>query len=309
MAEIIVAILQALVLVLIAPLFSGIARWLRAKIHTRRGPSIFQDYYDIFKLLTREDLRTANSSFVSRLMPPLYFATMLVLACGVPMFTRACPVPALGDIITIIYLLAIPRFFFALAAVDSSSAYGGIGGIRELIIGVLVEPSMMLALFVAALATGTTNIGGMGEAIGSLMQSSPVAVIVAGVAFAIACYIELGKLPYDAAEAEQEIQEGPLQEYSGPSLAMLKVAMSMKQILVIAWFLAIFAPFGSAVEFAPLAVLLGACAFSTKAGVVGIVCSLIENSVSRVRWKYMGRQTWMVVGVSVVALVFCVLGI
>lgn len=309
MAEIIVAILQAVVLVLIAPLFSGIARWLRAKVHTRRGPSIFQDYYDIVKLLSREDLHTAESSFVSRLMPPLFFATMVVLAMGVPMFSRLCPVSALGDIITIIYLLALPRFFFALSGVDRSSAYGGIGGIRELIIGVLVEPSMMLALFVAALATGTTNVGAMGEAMANAAVSSPVALAVAGVAFAIACYVELGKLPYDAAEAEQEIQEGPLQEHSGPSLALLKLSMSMKQILVIAWFLAIFCPFGAAASLTPLAVLFGALAFSTKAGVVGIICSLVENSVARVRWKFISRQTWMVVGVSVLALVFCILGI
>lgn len=307
--EIVIAIAQALLLVLLAPLFSGTARWMRAKMHTRRGPSILQDYHDLAKLLKRQDVHTKDSSFVSRLMPPLFLGSMLLLACGVPMITRACPVPALGDVITVIYLMALPRFFFALAAVDSSSAYAGVGGIRELLVGVLVEPSMMLALFVAAVACSTTNIGEMGQAIGDLAASSPVAVFVAAVAFAIACYVELGKLPYDMAEAEQEIQEGPLQEYSGASLAMVKASLSCKQILVVSWFAAVFLPCGSAVELAPAALAAGLAAFLVKIAVIGFACSLVENLVARVRWKLMGRQTWAVVGVSVLALVFCVLGI
>lgn len=209
MTEIIIAIVQALLLMLLAPLVSGTARWMRAKMHTRRGPSILQDYYDIAKLLKRQDVRTQHSSFVFRLMPPLYLGVLLILACGMPMITRACPIPVLGDVITIIYLLALPRFFFALAAVDSSDAYSGVGGIRELIVGVLVEPSMMLALFVAALATGTTNIGAMGEAIGSLSVTSPVAVVVAAAAFALACYVELGKLPYDVRRRSKSCRKAP----------------------------------------------------------------------------------------------------
>lgn len=309
MIEAIVAFVQCLLLVLLAPLVSGSARWLRAKMHTRRGPSILQDYYDIFKLLRRQDVRTEHTSFVHRLMPPLFFGSMLVLACGVPMITRLCPVPFLGDVITVIYLMALPRFFFALSGVDSSSAYAGVGGVRELLVGVLVEPSMMLALFVAALATGTTNIGQMGEAVATLQVSSPVGLIIAGIAFAWACYIELGKLPYDMAEAEQELQEGPLQEYSGPSLAMAKMALSMKQVVVVSLFVAVFLPFGAAADLAPASLALGLVFYLIKVGVLLFICSVVENLVARVRYKLMGRQTWTVVGVAVLAFVFCVLGV
>ena len=108
--SIVVAILQALLLMLLAPLTSGIGRWLRAKIHTRKGPSIFQDYYDIIKLFKRDDVRTESSTFVSRYMPVLYVGVCFVLAMGMPMATRACPIPVLGDIILIIYLLALPAW-------------------------------------------------------------------------------------------------------------------------------------------------------------------------------------------------------
>jgi hydrogenase-4 component C len=309
MIEILIACVQALLLVALAPLVSGVARWLRAKMHTRQGPPILQDYYDIIKLFKRQDLHTKESSFVHRLMPPLFMGTMLVLALGMPMLTRLSPLPFLADVILIIYLLALPRFFFSLSAVDSGSSYAGVGGIRELMIGILVEPSMMLALFVTALATGSTNVGVMGETIGSLSIAHPTTIVIVGVAFALACYIELGKLPYDLAEAEQELQEGPLAEYSGPSLAMVKMAMSMKQILVVSWFVAIFLPFGSAVELTIVSLVIGLVVYLLKLAIIFFICSIFENVVSRVRFKLLGKQTWAVFGIAVFGFVFWILGI
>jgi len=309
MAEIIIACIQGILLILVAPLVSGIARWFRAKMQTRRGPSIFQDYYDIVKLFKRQDLRTKHSSFIHRFMPPLYFGVMVLMVLGLPTITRFSPIPALADLILIVYLLALPRFFFALASVDSGSSYAGKGGIRELLLGVLVEPTIILALFVAVLATGATNIGDMGQAIGSLTAHDPVAVVIAGIAFAFACYMELGKLPYDMAEAEQELQDGPLSEYSGPSLAMTKVSLSMKQIVIVSLFIAVFIPFGSATAITVPAIALGVLFYLIKMIVIFSICTVIENVVSRVRYKLLGRQTWAVFGISVVALVFCVLGL
>ncbi len=307
--EIVVALLQALLVVVLAPLVSGISRWMRAKMHTRRGPSIFQDYYDIAKLFKRQDVATADSSFVHRLMPPLFVGVLLVLSMGIPMFVRVSPVAALGDIILIIYLMALPRFFFSLSAVDAGSAYAGIGGVRELIVGVLVEPAMMLALFTCALCAGTTSVAGMGDMVATLSASSPVGVTLAGIAFFAACYVELGKLPFDLAEAEQELQEGPLSEYSGPSLALGKLALSMKQIVVVSWFCAIFIPWGAATELTLGAVLLGLVWWLVKIGVVFFLCSIFENVVSRVRYKFVGRQTWAIVAFAAFAFVFCALGI
>ena len=304
-----VAVLQGVLLLLLAPLVSGITRKFRARMQTRKGPSIFQDYYDIAKLLKRQDVHSNASSNISKLTPALYIGVMIVLALGMPMATRACPIPFLGDAILIIYLLAIPRFFFALTGIDSGSAYAGTGGARELIVGTLVEPSLMLALFVAALACGTTNIGEMGQAIASGTVSCPFSVALAGVAFAVACYIEMGKLPYDFAEAEQELQEGPLAEMSGPSLAMMHMAIPMKQAIMASLLVAIFLPFGSAVDASFTGLLAGTGIYLLKVIVILLVTMVIENVVSRVRWKLTGRQTWFVVAIAVCAFAFCVLGI
>ena len=305
----VIAILQCLLLVALAPLVSGLSRWMRAKMHTRKGPPIMQDYYDLAKLFKRQDLQLESSTFISRIMPALFLGTILVIACGVPMITRFSPIPVLGDVITIIYLMALPRFFFALAGVDRSNPYAGVGSVRELLIGVLVEPSMMLALLATAMITTTMNVGEMGMMISTLSVPYPVATVMAAIAFGASCYIELGKLPYDMAEAEQELQEGPLAEYSGPSFAIIKLALSCKQLLVVSLFMSIFLPFGSAVELTPIALLIGLVVYLVKLFIAVEICAVIENTVSRVRYKYLGSQTWAVVGIALVAFVFVVIGI
>ena len=304
-----VGIAQALIVVLIAPFISGFSRWMRAKMHSRRGPSVWQDYYDIAKLFKREDVHSAESSFVHRFTPILFFACMLALIFGIPMITVTSPIPVLGDIILIIYLLALSRFFFSLCSIDSGDTYAGLGGVRELLVGVLIEPAMMLALIVVALATQATYIGGMSWTVQNLLVTSPVAVVVAGVAFAVACYVELGKVPFDMAEAEQELQEGPLSEYSGPSLALIKMGMSMKQIIVVSWFLAIFCPWGAAFDASIASLAIGLVAWLAKVFVFFLICGFVENAMMRVRYKFLGGKTWAIVGLSACAFLLCILGI
>lgn len=306
--NIVLAIAQGLVVMLVAPFFSGLARVIRAKMHNRRGPSILQDYRDLAKLMARPESVSSDSSFVLRIMPPLFLAVSFMLAMGLPMFTLESPMPVFGDAITIMYALALSRFFFALSGVDSSNAYAGFGGIRELLMSVLIEPSMLIALFTVAIVCGSTDIATMGQHIVTGNVSSVVAVILAGVAFAAACYMELGKLPFDQAEAEQELQEGPLAELSGPSLAMMKLAMGMKQVVVVAWFTSIFIPWGEPATIGVTA-LVGAVVFLVKCLLDFVVCGVLENSVSRSRFKVLGNQTWAVVGIAVLAFVFVVVGV
>lgn len=309
MSEYILAVIQPLFLLAVAPFFSGTTRVLRAKIHGRKGPSILQDYYDLFKLFKRQDVKTKDSGLPFRLMPILFLGSMIVLAMGMPLVTRFSPIPFLADFIFILYLLVLPRFFFALSAIDSAGAYPTVGGIRELIVGSLVEPAMIIALITMAVVTGATNIGMMGEIVSFMSFDSPVAVVVAGCAFLAACYVELGKLPFDLAEAEQEIQEGPLAEYSGPSLAMVKLAMSMKQILVMSVFIAVFLPFGSAVEMTAGSLLVGLVVYAVKMAVIFLVCALIENTVVRAHFKLMPNSMWLITGFSALSFVFLIMGV
>lgn len=308
-SQLIVALAQILLLALAAPLASGAMRVLRAKMHTRHGPGLLQDYRDLFKLLKRQDVRPPASGFVFRLMPIIMPATLLLVAMGTPILTRETPIAALGDLITTIYLFALARFFFALSGLDSGSSFAGIGASRELTLGVLIEPAMLLSLFVAALLAGSTNLGAIATAIAEGRTGAIAATLLAGVAFAFTCYVELGKLPYDMAEAEQELQEGPLTEYSGPSLALVKWSLSLKQLVVVAWFVGVFLPFGAATELTLPALAVGLLAFVAKVLVIFALVGVVENSVARARFRLTSRHTWLGLGVASLAFVFYLAGL
>lgn len=307
--ELLLAVFQALLLFAAAPLISGLSRTIRAKMHTRHGPGLLQDYRDILKLMKRQDVHPPASGTVFRIMPVVMLATMMAVAMGLPILTRFTPVGALGDLITIVYLFALGRFFFSLSGIDSGSSFAGIGASRELTMGVLVEPVMLLSLFVAALLAGSTNLGIIGANIAEGHVHSVTATVVAALAFAFAIYIELGKLPYDMAEAEQELQEGPLTEYSGPSLAFVKWSLSLKQTVVVAWFIGIFLPFGSAVDLTMAGLLTGLAAFAVKVVLIFLAVGIVENSVARARFRLTPQHSWLGVGAASLAFVFYLVGL
>lgn len=303
------AVFQALCLLLAAPLVSGMARVIRAKMHNRVGPGLLQDYRDIVKLMQRQEVWPPDSGWLFRWTPAIVMVTLLVIGMGVPMIARFSPLAVCGDLITVLYLFALARFFLASSGIDSGSSFAGIGASRELTVGVLVEPTMLLSLFVAALLAGATDLGSISTAIAGEHVGSMTATVVAGLAFGFAVYIELGKLPYDMAEAEQELQEGPLTEYSGPSLALLKWAMALKQTLVVGLFVGLFLPFGSAAELTVAGVLAGLVVFALKVLAIMLAVGIVSNSVARTRFRLMPRHSWVGVGAASLAFVFYLVGL
>ncbi|PJG83077.1 respiratory chain complex I subunit 1 family protein [Caviibacterium pharyngocola] len=303
------AVLQAVLLLLLAPLFSGISRMIRARIQSRRGPGILQDYRDIAKLMKRQNVLPDNAGFVSNVMPYVLIASVAVIAMSLPLFTLASPFGAGGDLITAIYLFALFRFFFSIAGLDSNSTFSGLGASREVTLGVLVEPMLMLALLVVALIVGSTNFGVIGATLATQPWSYPVATIMALIASAFAVFIEMGKIPFDLAEAEQELQEGPLTEYSGPALALIKIGLSLKSMVVAAIFVSVLFPFGAAAELSLSAVIFGVVFFFVKLLIAYVIACVIENSVARTRFMLAGRFTAVGFGISVLAFVFYLTGL
>lgn len=303
------ALIQAVVLMALSPLFSGFSRVMRAKMQSRQGPGILQDYRDIFKLLRRQDVAPEHSGGVFRVMPFVLLGTMLVVAMALPMITDFSPFGGGGDIITLLYLFAVFRFFFSLAGLDSGSPFAGIGASRELTLGILVEPTLFLALLVVALIAGSTNIGNISIDLANGHWAFPTATALALVACAFATFVEMGKIPFDVAEAEQELQEGPLTEYSGAGLALVKWGISLKQVVVAALFLSIFIPFGKATSFSALGLLWGSVALFIKLVVVFFLAGLVENSLARGRFLLTGRVTWLGFGVAALAFVFYLTGL
>ncbi|EKP8409253.1 respiratory chain complex I subunit 1 family protein [Escherichia coli] len=248
---VIFALAQAVILLMLTPLFTGISRQIRARMHSRRGPGIWQDYRDIHKLFKRQEVAPTSSGLMFRLMPWVLISSMLVLAMALPLFITVSPFAGGGDLITLIYLLALFRFFFALSGLDTGSPFAGVGASRELTLGILVEPMLILSLLVLALIAGSTHIEMISNTL-AMGWNSPLTTVLALLACGFACFIEMGKIPFDVAEAEQELQEGPLTEYSGAGLALAKWGLGLKQVVMASLFVALFLPFGRARTFSRL---------------------------------------------------------
>jgi hydrogenase-4 component C len=300
---------QALVMLLAAPLLSGLSRVLRAKMHNRRGPSLFQNYRDLAKLMKRQQVIPEQAGWVFRATPYLIMVAMLLIAAMLPIFTDRSPFNWAGDLILVVYLYALARFFFSLSGLDSGSPFGGIGGRRELLISVLVEPGLLLVLFVMALLAGSTSLGVISTGVATGRIPYYTSVWLGMLAFAFASFVEMGKLPFDLAEAEQELQEGPLTEFSGHALALMKWGIYLRQAVLVAFFLAIFLPFGSVTDLAfGLPLLLrgsvAVVAFFLKVIACYFLMALVENAMARVRFLKAPAVIWTALGAAVLSFVF-----
>lgn len=300
----IIGILQAILLLLLAPLYSGFARVMRAKIHSRTGPPLMQNYRDIRKLMTRQEVVSEQAGWIFRVTPYVNLACMFLAAMVIPALTTASPLEAAGDLILIVYLFALPRFFLAIAGLESGSTMAGIGARRELLISALVEPILLLVIFVMALLAGTTNLGRISTEVATGVFPFSLAYLLGLAAFAFAAYIEMGKLPFDLGEAEQELQEGPLAEYSGRSLAILKWSVYLKQLVLVALFMALFIPFGAMTELSIVGFILALIVFPLKAALWYFIAAIFENAMARTRFMNAPAVVWMALGMALLSFVF-----
>ncbi|MEJ0094997.1 MAG: NADH-quinone oxidoreductase subunit H [Methylocella sp.] len=304
-----VGLLQSLLLLAAAPLLSGMSRMLRAKFHSRRGPGVFQDYRDLRKLLARPEIIPPEAGPIFRITPYVLLTSMLLVAAVIPALIERSPMAAAGDLITVIYLFALGRFFFALCGIDSGSIFAGIGASREATLAVLNEPVMMLSLFVVALLAHSTNLGVISATIFAGQTPAYAATAMAMLAFGFSIFVEMGKLPLDLAEAEQELQEGPLTEYSGRSLALMKWGLYLKQAVTVTLFIAVFVPFGASASLSPLSLALAFLVLGIKLVVVFVAISFIENTVARIRFLDSSRLTFVAASAAVLAFAFSLAGV
>ena len=212
---------------LLAPLCEGLMRKLRAALHSRIGPPITQPYWDLLKLLGKEDLRSTGG-VVYAAMPAITLGSVLLLAALVPM-GAAAPLAFAGDLIVMLYVSTMSAVLIMLVGFASSNPYASIGSSREMMMLLSVEPILAIALCVGAFKAKTLALGGI---VNWQVQNGPsISMAIAGVAFLLALQAVAGKLPFDIAEADQEIMGGSLVEQSGPRLALFRWTMWVKQLV------------------------------------------------------------------------------
>lgn len=223
----------------LAPLFDGVIRKLIAKVQSRKGPPVIQPYYDLFKLLGKESLVPGNAAF--KIAPMLALASIVTVITFIPLGYRSNYVTQYADIITIIYILTLGGVSILLGALSSKNTYAVIGASREMVTMIMVEPVLAMTLIMGALRAKSLALGASMFSIAQSGYSWSVALML--LVFLMALQAFVARQPFDIAEAEVEIVEGPFIEYSGPYLGLFKYFMMLKQMFYAFLFVTVFVPF------------------------------------------------------------------
>jgi formate hydrogenlyase subunit 4 len=280
-------VLQMAFALAMAPFVSGFIRKLKANLQNRRGPSLLQPYYDLLKLLRKGTVVSEHASWLFRVTPYVSFVTALMVSLMIPMVTAAVPLSYFGGVLAVIYLLALGRFFLALAALDTASAFGGMGSSREMTISAIAEPAMMLSIFTVAITASSTNLGWMVQAALEHRDRflSP-SHLLAFAAMFIVLIAETGRLPVDNPATHLEltmIHEAMILEYSGHYLALIEWGAALKQLVLMTLLVNIFFPVGVGGDFSPHSVALGSVAFIAKLLVLASAVVLVETTNAKLR--------------------------
>lgn len=295
-------------------LLCGIDRKIVARMQKRVGPPILQPFYDFFKLCGKETIIPARANKAVYLISPLVGLTALVvIQLFIPVFNFSA-FNATADVIVILYLLLIPALSEIFGAASSGSPYAGIGLSREMVTIISCELPLVLVLlaigkFVGnAIGTGVTfsleTIKNFQVANGSLIFKG--SMIPAAIAMLLIIPGETGSHPFDAAEAETEICEGMLAEYSGPPLAVFKLSHAVKMLTMTSLFVALFlGGIGTG-----NIVIDGIIMFALCTVVTIISISLSNAALARLKIEQLFKYYWTVVsGLAAISLVLAWLGI
>jgi formate hydrogenlyase subunit 4 len=282
-----VQLVQMTLVLALSPLLTGVVRKVKARLQRRRGASVLQPYRDLRRLLGKEVVIAEGASWLFRIAPYAVFATTWVAAALVPTFETGLLFSWTGDLIVITALLGAARFVLALAGLDIGTSFGGIGASRELMIGSLAEPAMMMIVFCVAIIAGSTQLSTIAVYMLSEDVGLRVSLALALVALIIVAIAENGRIPVDNPATHLEltmVHEAMVLEYSGRHLAMIELASSLRLLLYISLIGCIFLPFGLVSGRVPfLAYPAGVLAWLAKLGVGGVLLAVLETSVAKMR--------------------------
>ena len=277
---------MALVL-LAAPLLTGLVRKVKARLQRRRGASVLQPYRDLRRLLGKEVVLADNASWLFRTAPYLIFAFTWVAASLVPTFATGLLFSWTGDLIAIIALLGTARFLLALAGMDIGTSFGGIGASREVMIASLAEPAMLMVILSLALIAGSTQLSTIAQFMLSGAAGFRVSLALALAAFVVVALAENARIPVDNPATHLEltmVHEAMVLEYSGRHLAMIELAASLKLLLMISAIACIFFPFGLVTGAADTGrYLIGIGAYGVELAIAGTLLGIFEMSIAKMR--------------------------
>jgi len=279
-------LVEALLMVGLAPLATALVKRFKARLQNRRGPPLLQAYRDLAKLFGKQPVLAEQASWLFRTAPYVIFAATALAAAIVPVILVATPLTAAADVIALVALLALARFFTALAAMDVGTAFGGMGASREMTFAALTEPAMLMSIFVLSIAAHSTNMTAMIDTVLSTGLGLRPSLAFALAALVLVAIAETGRIPVDNPATHLEltmVHEAMILEYSGRYLALIEWANQIKLLLFATLLLNLFFPWGMAVDADPASMLIAAGVWLCKLLVLFSLLALFETWMAKMR--------------------------
>ena len=287
--DILAQVAQVLAVLLLAPLIQGFILRYEERVQRARGPSILQPYRDLWKLFHKQLVIPETASWVFWAAPVVAFTAMLTVPLLIPVLTNyPLPLSDMGDILGGGLILTLGTLFVNLAALDSGSAYGGIGSSRTVMLSILAEPTLILVFVGITLMAQAM----LPFVVNHLLVASPAVYwspthLFLVLAFFILLLVETDRLPIHSSTHIEVymIEEARILEYSGPLLGLLKWASMMKQFILYTIFCNVLViPWGLSVKGTAIGILAAAAVLVLKFFLVGAAMVVVETMQSRLRF-------------------------
>jgi len=279
---------EVVLAIAIAPLFAGWIAQCRAGLQNRSAPPLLQPYRMLRKLFFKDVALATDASALFRATPYVLFGTMVLAAAIIPSLVTDLPLARVADSIALVGLFATARVFLSLAAMDIGTAFGTLGARREMMVGFLAEPALLMVLFNAFLLYGSTSLPSLVDGYRTHPSVIDPSVIFAALAFVMVALAENARIPIDNPSTHLEltmIHEAMLLEYSARHLALVEWASSLKLFNYACIGFALFMPWGIATQGADGAgaLLIAIAALIGKLAIAGAALALIESLSSKLR--------------------------
>jgi formate hydrogenlyase subunit 4 len=278
--------LEIAIALALAPLLTGWVNQWRAWLQNKSAPPLVQPYRMLHKLFHKDSVIAESASPLFRAAPYLVFGCMTLACAIVPTVSTELPLSPAADAIALVGLFALARVFISLAAMDIGTAFGTMGARREMLVGFLAEPALLMVLFTASLISHSTSLTTIVDTLAHRELAIYPSLALAGVAFTIVSLAENARVPVDNPATHLEltmIHEAMILEYSGRHLALIEWAASLKLFAYSCIGLALFFPWGVAQAQAPLEMLLAVPILIAKLAVGGAALAFLETMSAKMR--------------------------
>lgn len=279
-------LLQTALFVLAAPLYSGWVKRNKALLQNRSPAPLVQPYRDLIKLFAKEIVLADTTNAIFRIAPYIVLGTTVLAGSIVPLIAVELPVTAMADAIVLVGLLALGRFFLALAGLDTGTVFGGMGASREMMVGSLAEPAMLVVIFTLSMVASSTNLSTVIMHSLTMPLALRPSVFFALIALIMVAIAETGRVPVDNPDTHLEltmIHEAMILEYSGRHLAMMELAAQLKLFLYSVLIVNLFFPWGIAFTQGPVSLAVASAASFGKLAVLGVLLAAGETAVAKMR--------------------------